>query len=268
MEFDFEPVAMGDACAPYVSFRSKYACPVLSVSELWGYIEKYEDYFGAFAIVTGFLLCFMGHFLVRPSICFAGFLSSVAVSLFIFYAVYLNDTSDLAAFWYFLAGGCVAGLIVGLLLAYVVKIGAALLAGWGGVCLALILNETIFYRAGQPWLYWVSIVAIAIACAVGAFFVFDHAVILATVVVGAYAMMRGVSAYAGHYYNEATMAKLLQDGLLDDIDPYYWAYVGGFALAVLIGCCVQFNRLKRMKAEEEEKRHPYQAQKGKKVSRK
>ena len=39
MEFDFEPVAMGDACAPYVSFRSKYACPVLSVSELWGYIE-------------------------------------------------------------------------------------------------------------------------------------------------------------------------------------------------------------------------------------
>lgn len=77
-------------------------------------------------------------------------------------------------------------------------------------------------------------------------------------------MMRGVSAYAGHYYNEATMAKMLQDGLLDEIDPYYWAYIGGFALAVLIGCCVQFNRLKRIKAEAEAKRHPYQAQKGKK----
>jgi hypothetical protein len=148
----------------------------------------------------------MGHFLVKPSICFAGFLSSTAVSCFIFYAVYLNDTGNLDDFWYFLAGGMVAGIVIGLLLAYVVKVGAALLAGWGGVCLALILNEAIFYRAGQPWLYWVSIVAIAIGCAVAAFFIFDHAVILATVFVGAYAMMRGVSAYAGHYYNEATMA--------------------------------------------------------------
>ena len=200
----------------------------------------------------------MGHALVRPSICFAGFLTSVALTCFIFYAVYLNDTSDLADFWYFLAGGIVAGILVGLLLAWAVKIGAGLLAGWGGVCLALILNETLFYRAGQPWLYWTSIAVIAIACAVAAFFIFDHAVILASVVVGAYAMMRGVSAYAGHYYNEATMAQMAKDGLLADIDPWYWAYVGGFFLAVLIGSCVQFKRLKRIKAEAEAKRHPFQ----------
>ena len=146
-EFEYEPIAQGDVCSPFVSYRSKYACPVLSVSELWEYIGQYEYYFGAFAIVVGFLLCFMGHALVRPSICFSGFLTSVAITCFIFYAVYLNNTSDLADFWYFLAGGVVVGTIVGLLLAWVVKIGAALLAGWGGVVLALILNESIFYRA-------------------------------------------------------------------------------------------------------------------------
>lgn len=96
-----------------------------------------------------------------------------------------------------------------------------------------------------------------IACAVLAFFIFDYAVILSSVTLGSYALVRGVACYAGHYYNEATMAKMLQDGLLDEIDPWYWAYVGGFALMMLIGCCVQFNRLKRIRAKEEAQKHPY-----------
>ena len=131
------------------------------------------------------------------------------LSCLIFYAVYLDSTADLADFWYFLGGGAVVGVLIGLLLAWAVKIGAAILAGWGGLCLALILNETLFYRAGQEWLFWTSIVVIMIACAVAAFFIFDYAVIFSSVVVGSYCMVRGVSAYAGHYYNEATMAKML-----------------------------------------------------------
>ena len=203
--------------------------------------------------------------MIKPSICFAGFLSTIALSCFIFYAVYLDNTSDLADFWYFLGGGALVGILIGLLLAWAVKVGAAILAGWGGFCLALILNETLFYRAGQPWLFWVSIVIIVIACAVLAFFIFDTAVILATVTLGSYAMVRGVAAYAGHYYNEATMAKMLQEGLLDDIDPWYWAYVGGFFLMMLIGSCVQFKRLKRIRAKEEAQKHPYmKAKDGKK----
>ena len=189
--------------------------------------------------------------------CFAGFLSTIALSCFIFYAVYLNTTSDLAHFWYFLGGGALAGIFVGLLLAWAIKVGAAILAGWGGLCLALILNESILYRFGAEWLFWTSIVIIMVACAVAAFFIFDVAVVMATVTLGAYAMVRGVSAYAGHYYNEVTMAEMLKDGLLDDIDPYYWIYVGGFVVAMLLGSLVQCKRLNRIKREKEAKKHPY-----------
>jgi hypothetical protein len=256
-EFDYIPIANGDECAPYVNVATKYGCSVLDVDEIWEYIGKYEDFFGVFAIIAGFLLCFFGHFLVKPSVCFSGFLSTIALSCFIFYAVYLNTTSDLADFWYFLGGGAVAGILVGLLLAWAIKVGAAILAGWGGLCLALILNETVLYRFGAEWLFWTSIVIIMIACAVAAFFIFDVAIVMASVTLGAYAMVRGVSAYAGHYYNEATMAKMLKDGLLDDIDPWYWAYVGGFALMMLLGALVQCRRLNRIKAEKEAKQHPY-----------
>ena len=179
------------------------------------------------------------------------------MSCFIFYAVYLNNTSDLADFWYFLGGGAVVGILVGLVLAWAVKLGAAILAGWGGFCLALILNETLLYRAGEEWLFWTSIVLIVIACAVAAFFIFDHAVILATVTLGSYAIIRGIAAYAGHYYNEVTMAKMLKEGLLDDIDPWYWAYVGAFVILHILGSCVQYKRLRRIRAKEEAQKHPY-----------
>ena len=257
VEYDYIPIAHGDPCHPYVNFVSEYGCSTLDVSELWGYIGKYEDYFGVFAIVSGFILCFFGHFLVKPSVCFAGFLSTIALSCFIFYAVYLNTTSDLADFWYFLGGGALAGIFVGLLLAWAIKIGASILAGWGGLCLALILNETILYRFGAEWLFWTSIVIIMVACAVAAFFIFDVAVVMASVTLGAYAMVRGVSAYAGHYYNEVTMAEMLKDGLLDEIDPYYWIYVGGFVVAMLLGSLVQCKRLNRIKAKKEAQQHPY-----------
>jgi len=181
----------------------------------------------------------------------------MALSFLIFYAVYLDNTSNMADFWYFVGGGAIVGILVGLLLSWAVKVGAAILAGWGGFCLALILNETLLYRAGQEWLFWTSVVIIVIACAVAAFFIFDVAVILATVTLGSYSLVRGVAAYAGHYYNEVTMAKMLKDGLLDDIDPWYWAYVGGFVIMILLGCCVQFRRLKRLREEEKKKKHPY-----------
>lgn len=38
----------------------------------------------------------------------------------------------------------IAGLFVGLLLAYFFKVGAAFLAGWGGFCGGLMLNEAVF----------------------------------------------------------------------------------------------------------------------------
>ena len=77
-----------------------------------------------------------------------------------------------------------------------------------------------------------------IVAAVLAFVVFEHAVILASACLGAYFIVRGVSCYAGHYYNEFTIINLLKSGAIDQIDPYYWAYVGGFVLFMIVGSIV------------------------------
>ncbi len=78
-------------------------------------------------------------------------------------------------------------------------------------------------------------VVCTVAAAVAAFFLLDKVVICSTVLLGSYLLVRGVACYAGHYYNEVTMAEMAREGLLDDIDPWYWAYVGGFFVMVALG---------------------------------
>ena len=46
------------------------------------------------------------------------------------------------------------------------------------------------------------------AAAVLAFFFLDQVVITSTVIIGSYSLVRGVACYAGHYYNEVTMAEM------------------------------------------------------------
>ena len=73
-----------------------------------------------------------------------------------------------------------------------------------------------------------------------AFYSFDQAVILSTACVGSYAIIRGISCYAGHFYNEFTVIDLIKSGAISTIDPYYWAYVGGFVVLFGVGSLIQF----------------------------
>jgi len=207
-DFDVSPGVLGNLCEPYVDTLSKVACSRLSVSQLWGYLAQYSQFFGAFLLVAGTILVFFGRKLLKPAVCFAGFLTTIFVSCLIFYGVYLENESDLADFWYFLGGGALAGIFVGLLMCWCMRVGAAVLAGWGGLTGGLILYESVLFRAQAEWLFWVTIVLCTAAAAVTAFFFLDQVVITATVMLGSYSLVRGVACYAGHYYNEVTMAKM------------------------------------------------------------
>lgn len=204
------------------------------------------------------MLTFLGRKLLRPAVCCAGFLTTIFISCLIFYAVYVDDTGDIDDFWYFLGGGAFAGIFVGLLMCWAVKIGAAVLAGWGGFTGGLILYESVLFRAEAQWLFWVTIVVCTAAAAVLAFFFVDHIIIVASSLVGSYFLIRGVSCYAGHYYNEFTMAKMAAEGLLDEIDPWFWAYVGAFFIFLALGLLLQCRSFKaEERARKAKKNHPY-----------
>lgn len=173
-------------------------------------------------------------------------------ALLVFYAVYINSIDELETFYIWMAAGAGAGIIVGLLLAKFVKVGAAILGGWGGFVVGLILNEAFMYQFEYVWVFWATNVAAILVCALLTFKIFDHVMIFSTSVLGAYGLARGVSCYAGHYYNEFTVIELLKSGAIDSIDPYYWGYVGGFVAVSALGAWYQFKCRPKPKAS-----HPY-----------
>jgi hypothetical protein len=227
-------------------------CDLLQNSIIWEYISMIEPYIGVIAIVGGFMLCFYGLKLIKPSICFVTFLSCIVVSLFIFYAIFLDAIELTPVFWYFLGGGVAGGVAVGLILARYVKFGAAILGGWGGFAAGLILNEAILFRFELSWLFWASNIACIIIAAFITYKIFEPAIIASSAVIGAYFIARGVSVYLGHYYNEFTIINQLKAGAIDEIDPLYWGYVGGFVVFTIVGILYQRStRPKKVSA------HPY-----------
>jgi len=225
----------------------------LTTSQIWVYLEKAEPYFGVVMIVGGFIVCFYGFKLLKPCLFLAGFLSCCLLALLFCYAVYAESIDDLTStFYYFLGGGALVGILVGWLLAKFIKVGAAVLAGWGGFCLGLVLNEAIFFRFEYKWVFWTANVVCILVCAALTFKLFDTTIIVATSFSGAYFMVRGVSCYAGHYYNEFTMVRMLQSGAYEQIDPFYWCYVAGFVLFGGLGIWLQYKYKPK-----EKKSHPY-----------
>jgi hypothetical protein len=96
-DYDTSAGVLGkNLCSPYIDIVSQAACARLSVSQLWGYLADYAAYFGAFLLLVGVLLVFTGRKLLKPAICFTGFLTTIAFSCLIYYSVYLEDTSNLA----------------------------------------------------------------------------------------------------------------------------------------------------------------------------
>lgn len=131
-----------------------------------------------------------------------GVLTTFAAVALVFYASFLSQNTEDWVFWVVLAVCVVAGIFVGYLLAKFVKFGAAILAGWGGFVCGLLLNEAVLYRAEAEWLFWVSCILLALIGAVLAFKFFEHAIIISSGIIGSYLLIRGISFYAGHYYNE------------------------------------------------------------------
>lgn len=120
-------------------------CDLLSNSIIWEYAAYAEPYLGIVGIVGGIVFIFFGLKLIKPSICFGGFLSCIMLSLLFFYAIYINSIDELSTFYYWMGGGAVIGIIVGWFLSHFVKVGAGILAGWGGFMLGLMLNQAFLY---------------------------------------------------------------------------------------------------------------------------
>lgn len=164
------------------------------------------------------------------------------ISSLFFFTIFLSRTSSTASGWIIIGICGVFAVFVGLALAYFSKIGAAVAAGWGGVALGLILYNSFVYKIdtnGQV-VFWIFIVLMGGIFAGLAFVIFWPVIILATSFAGSYAVMRGISLYAGGFPGELELINYIKSGKFDSIPPIFYAYMAGFLVMSVVFAITQF----------------------------
>ena len=109
----------------------------------------------------------------------------------------------------------VLGLIAGALSVKLEKFAAAILSGWGGFILGVMVSETVLWLAGAAWLCWVINISFAIVFAIIGYIFCDHAIVIATSFVGAYMMMKGIGIMAGGFPNVYVLIQMIEAGVID-----------------------------------------------------
>lgn len=109
-------------------------------------MNRYIGLWGIMLITVGLLLGIMGRKLFKPTICLMGGAATVFVLLFLFYSLFFNTNTQSWVGWTVLTISSIVGVFVGLFLAKVTRAGVAVLGGWGGFCLGLILYSAFLYK--------------------------------------------------------------------------------------------------------------------------
>jgi hypothetical protein len=137
---------IADPCITRMQVRSVNGCSIASINALWAFLNKYIGLWGAMMIVLGLILDLFGRKLFQPTIFILSTAAFVFASLLFFYSVFFNSNTKAYVGWIVLGLSTVIGGVIGFFLAKISKAGVAILGGWGGFCLGLILYSAFLYK--------------------------------------------------------------------------------------------------------------------------
>ena len=165
-----------------------------------------------------------------------------------------DHISDPNAVWIACGLGVMAALLSGVASYFLYKLGVFLCGAALGVVVALIVNMAVLYKLVPGSNVPLIVLAVALGLVFGAlgFRYMRLTMVASTSAVGAYAFIRSVGFFAGHYPgNEFDIATELQNGETN-LPWQIYAYFASWAALVVIGLSVQLLFTARRRAGEEE----------------
>lgn len=225
--------------------NSPHGCPVLSTGPLGVAIVKWAWWIGAPMIIIGCYMVTTGGRFPKMTLALFTTLAASLTSLFVLFAAVFPANSPA---WTVLIVGIVTFCMGGGL-----GFGAAKWPRIGVVCMGLSLGSLIGYCVW--WLFleshlanrdslllqWAVVAITGLTCAIVCIFLFDHAVIITSAIFGAYALIRGVSMYAGGFTNEFEIIMATNNGEIGELTTMMWIYL---ALILLIAIAGMVSQLK------------------------
>lgn len=130
-------------CHYKTTLTSQSACSSFDLNALWDFLEEYSYVWGVIFIVAGGFLGLFGRKLIKAAIFLVTAICVVIGTLLVFYTTFLDDRGEAWIGWSVLACSIIVGLIAGFFMMKLERVGAAILSGWGGFLLGVMLSETL-----------------------------------------------------------------------------------------------------------------------------
>ena len=223
------------------SFESQFGCEYDQLSQIWNFFADNQWALFALLVISGGLLTFAGRSMLKPTLFIIGVFTTAFIVLYIFYTTFLSQATEQWKFYVTAGVAIFGGLIVGYFLAKFAKVGAFLLAGWGGFTIGIILYNAVFYKVNSSiYMFWGVAVGSGLILGILTIFLYDHILIQSTAIFGSFITVYGIGLVAGHYPNPFTLGTMIENGQFESIDPLYYAYMGGNVLLWILGCVVQY----------------------------
>lgn len=225
-------------CSFKATLESDQVCSSFDLNALWSFLDEYSYIWGVLFIVGGIFLGFFGRKLFKAAIFMVTAIFVVFGILLLFYTTFLEDNTESWVGWTVLTCSILIGLVAGFFMMKLERIGAALLAAWGGFLLGVMLNEVVLYLAESQVVFWCVSIGCAVVAGIMSFFFFEHVLINLTAFGGAYMMIRGISFYAGGFPNEFTLADQLKAGDTSAFSNWFYLYMVGILIMTVLGSIV------------------------------
>lgn len=241
-------------------FSSKYACPQADFYNIYKIIVEKKYIFGSALILIGLFELFLGQKLVTATIfIFSAAIVVLFVFVFFFQFILPGGVKE-TVFWFVLAIAIIVGLVLGYFVAkykdkfFGIIMGALLGYIIGQILYNLALNRININQTALQIIVYVLCIGVCIALSI---LLFNIVTIFATALIGAYAVIRGISIFAGGFPNETTIADLVSrketEQLKNLLTWIVYLYLGGWVILFVIGLVVQIKIFAADKEEEKNK---------------
>lgn len=234
-----------DKCQPKITIQHKSGCPVIEATSIVLFLSKHTWIGGILLILGGLVVTYYGQKFFDWTL---AIVSGAIVLLFVLILASNFGTLDALTN----KEASVAPTIITFLVAF----GLAFLAGWflksmlriGGSILGAVGGFFLGFMVYNIFLGFTESFALLLVCTLGftiAGFVvtykfFEQVIIYLTSFLGAYALIRGVAVFAGHYPNEIFIyQQLLSSEGIPTFEWQVYLYMASFVAVFISGVWVQ-----------------------------
>lgn len=237
-----------------IHLESTHGCPVFSTTAWISFLAQHPYILGSLLLVFGALVTFFGRKFFQYTIAATGAALGFLTTMLLFSIMGMLDGLKEEEDGVFLTVmSFVVALIVSVFLGFVmyktIKFGAMLLGAVCGGLIGITLYNLIFFSTDSFYLLVFTVLILGAAGAFLSFKYYDLIVILSTSMVGAYAFVRGISLFAGHFPNEMELIQKLANGVETPVPYQFYLYIAGIIALFGLGTFYQLREKKRGEME-------------------